>query len=184
MTYKLNYALKYIDDNATEFIKNFGSDAILITKALICAEDSRGWTHYGVDYISLVRGIVKFITFKGFRGVSTIEQQLSRNIYRRENRNILLCKIDELVLSYRISKKRPKIAIWTAYLMSAYYGTNYTNYSKIRNKYCLHGELNEENAAKIISCLKYPLSKDEKINGVKRNDRVKFIQKAIYSTHF
>ena len=50
--------------------------------AVIAVEDSRFWKHKGIDYIAIMRAIVKDIIHAGFKeGASTITQQLTKVMF-------------------------------------------------------------------------------------------------------
>ncbi|WP_365785931.1 transglycosylase domain-containing protein [Phenylobacterium sp.] len=91
------------------------------------------------------------------RGISTIEQQLARTIFPRRGQPLLVAKVRELVLAWRLSRARPKIALWSAYLMTAYYGSGMNGYGSARQQFVKWGSpLSLLQASQIVSCLKYP----------------------------
>lgn len=138
-------------------MERHGLDYPVIIEALILSEDHRASRHNGIDFFSLARSVIKPTNGRFLSGVSTIEQQLARTIFPRNGRNIYIRKFYETYLSYYMSKKRPKFAIWSAYLMSAYYGTGITGYTSARQVLYPSGRrLTNLQAAKIVSCLKYP----------------------------
>lgn len=155
--YELNPALDKIDLLSLIFIRDFGQDFPQIIAALLAAEDHRAHDHGGIDGRSIARSAYRAMQGTKFGGVSTIEQQLARTIYPRRGRNLFLAKVQELILSLRIAKRRPKYAIWCAYLMLAYYGTGLDGYKAARAQFCRSGgAVTRRQAASIVSCLKYP----------------------------
>lgn len=175
--YNLDIALAYIDANSAKFLKKHGADYPIIIKSLIAAEDHRAERHRGIDYRSMARAAVKLLAGRRFNGISTIEQQLARTIFPRNKRNVVLAKIDELVLSYRIAHNRPKFAIWSSYLMTAYYGAGLNGYAAARaNLYQNKEELTDESAASIVSCLKYPRPSNPSSSWlIKHKNRVDYV---------
>ena len=155
--YKIDFALEFVDMHYDQFLRNYAPDYPIIVDALLAAEDHRGNSHIGIDFRSLARAVLRHIAGRKISGVSTIEQQLARTIYPRTHRNLYFSKLRELILSFQISCRRPKVAIWSAYLMGAYYGTGLHNYHDARALFGTRGvPLSKEQAAAIVSLLKYP----------------------------
>ncbi len=156
--YNVEHAIQFSADAGRNMVRAYASDLELIVPALIAAEDHRASHHSGIDIRSLIRGLRTSALRLSLKpaGVSTIEQQLVRIIYPRAGRNIFVCKFNELILSYRLSKRISKLALWCAYLQSAYYGTDLQGYEQVRNHFCGEGALTEKRAIQIVSCLKYP----------------------------
>ncbi len=97
--------------------------------ALVATEDARYFEHEGVDSRSLLRVLFKTILFKdkGSGGGSTINQQLAKNMYGRNNHgalSILVNKSKEAFLAYRLEKIYSKEEILTLYLNTIPFGEN------------------------------------------------------------
>jgi penicillin-binding protein 1A len=154
----LRMAIDFVDKHADAFLEYYAPDAPILYSALCAAEDHRASYHSGIDTRSISRGaLVAARDLRRIRGISTIEQQLARTIFPRRGRNLLLAKIDELVLAWQLSKSRPKIALWSAYLMAAYYGSDLNGYGSAKRKFVKRGQhLSAFQASQIVSCLKYP----------------------------
>ncbi|MBB3764810.1 transglycosylase domain-containing protein [Sphingomicrobium lutaoense] len=90
--------------------------------AMIAVEDRRFRHHPGVDPIGIGRGILDSIT-KGHRvrGVSTISQQLARNVFLTPEREIGR-KIREGIIALALEQKFSKDQILELYLNRVYFG--------------------------------------------------------------
>ncbi len=66
---------------------DFSAIPINVINALVATEDSRFYSHEGIDEISLVRVLVKTLILgnKSSGGGSTLSQQLAKNLYPRRN---------------------------------------------------------------------------------------------------
>lgn len=99
-------------------------------EALVAGEDSRFWTHSGVDFIGTVRALLS--TFRGSsQGGSTITQQLARNAYNlkgealRRHETTIQRKLVEAFLSRRIEQKYKKEEILGFYLNRIFFGKEF-----------------------------------------------------------
>ena len=142
---------------AARFLREHASDVPLIFEALLAAEDHRGLKHQGIDWFSIGRAIYRVPEMKGFKGISTIEQQLVRTIFPRRGVPRWRRKGRECALAVHVAKTLPKTTIWAAYLHCAYYGRDYPTYAHIRRKFIQReASIDVVAAARIVSCLKYP----------------------------
>ena len=90
--------------------------------AMVAIEDRRYWSHPGVDPIGIGRGIMIAFENKGrVRGVSTITQQLARNIFLTSNREWGR-KVREGILALALERKFSKEQILELYLNRVYFG--------------------------------------------------------------
>lgn len=98
--------------------------------ALCAGEDSRFFTHNGVDYIGIVRALKLNLEGKS-QGASTITQQLARNAYGlkdeavRRNESTIERKLVEAFLAMRIESRYSKREILEFYLNRIYFGSGY-----------------------------------------------------------
>ncbi len=118
---------KYFSENRTNI--KFEYLPKHLVDALIATEDARYFEHDGVDTKSLLRVIFKTILTnnKSSGGGSTINQQLVKNMYGRENHGFLtmpINKIKEAFLAYRLSKVYSKSEILTLYFNTVPFGEN------------------------------------------------------------
>jgi penicillin-binding protein 1A len=90
--------------------------------ALITREDTRFYSHRGVDPIGIARAAIRNLIFGGIRqGGSTITQQLARNSFPLGGRNYGR-KLIEAALAFRIETELTKEQILEAYMNRIYFG--------------------------------------------------------------
>lgn len=93
--------------------------------AVLAAEDHRFYSHGGVDPIALARAIWNNVrTFSLREGGSTITQQLAKNIYFTQSREITR-KIAEMFMAWKLEKELEKDEILELYINCIYYGSGY-----------------------------------------------------------
>ncbi|MBI5025890.1 MAG: PBP1A family penicillin-binding protein [Nitrospirae bacterium] len=93
-----------------------------LIKAVVAVEDSRFWTHKGLDYIAIARALLKDALAGGIKeGGSTITQQLAKVIFLTPERTIQR-KLKEATLAFRIEKHLSKKEILEVYLNKVYFG--------------------------------------------------------------
>ncbi len=131
------------DIRPTQATKIFSSDGVLLgtvyqenrevvrlkeipkdlRNAVIAVEDSRFYSHNGIDIKGIVRAIIS--NLRGGRvvqGGSTITQQLARNIYLSQRRT-LNRKLQEAALAIRLERNYSKDQILELYLNQVYFGS-------------------------------------------------------------
>ncbi|TNH05931.1 penicillin-binding protein 1A [Testudinibacter sp. TR-2022] len=90
--------------------------------AVLATEDSRFYTHYGLDPIGIARALKVAISDGGAsQGASTITQQLARNFFLTPERT-LVRKVKEAILAIEIEKNLSKDEILSLYLNKIYLG--------------------------------------------------------------
>ncbi len=90
--------------------------------AVIAVEDSRFWRHKGIDYLAIMRAIIKDIIHVGLKeGGSTITQQLAKVMFLTPEKT-LKRKIREAALAIKIEKNLDKKEILELYLNKIYFG--------------------------------------------------------------
>lgn len=93
--------------------------------AVISVEDHRFYKHGGVDIIAIARAAINDIKAMSFvEGGSTIPQQLSKNIYFTQEKEITR-KIAEVFMAFELEKNYEKDEILELYLNTSYYGDGY-----------------------------------------------------------
>ncbi len=94
-----------------------------LQEATIATEDSRFYTHHGVDPRGILRALVSNMRAGNTsgQGGSTLTQQLARNLYL-SNEKTYRRKIAEILMARRIEAQYGKAEILEAYLNTAYYG--------------------------------------------------------------
>ncbi|SEM04904.1 penicillin-binding protein 1A [Maribacter orientalis] len=100
-----------------------------LKQALISIEDERFYDHSGIDFKSLIRVGLKTILMNddSAGGGSTLTQQLAKNLYPRKERNqtnIVVDKIKEMIIAKRLEKIFNKDEILTNYLNTVSFGDN------------------------------------------------------------
>ena len=94
----------------------------ILKEAFIAAEDSRFYSHPGIDVIGIFRALLKNIEAGGVvQGGSTITQQVTKSFLLTPERSYTR-KIKEAILAYRISQAFSKDEILFLYLNQIYLG--------------------------------------------------------------
>ncbi len=93
------------------------------TKAIIAVEDSRFYSHNGLDHLGLARALWRNLLAGGIRqGGSTITQQLSKNMFFSFERKWVR-KIKELLVALQLEATFSKEEILEAYCNQVYFGS-------------------------------------------------------------
>ena len=93
-----------------------------IPDAVMAAEDTRFYEHFGIDPRGFARAIlVDLKTLSLSQGGSTITQQLVKNLMERRNRNLFM-KVNELFLAPVLEFKYTKKQIFERYLNEIFLG--------------------------------------------------------------
>ncbi len=93
--------------------------------AVIAVEDSRFRYHTGFDVISLGRAVIgNFKSGELEQGGSTITQQLARNMYFEQDKQISR-KLAEMLVALEIEKEYDKDEIFELYVNIIYFGSGY-----------------------------------------------------------
>ena len=110
--------------------------------AIVSIEDSRFFSHNGLDYEAIIRSIVANIKDKSLsQGASTITQQLVKNIYL-SNEKTIERKINEAILSLKLEKILNKEDILASYLSNVLFGGKIYGI-KMASKYYFNKEIEE-----------------------------------------
>ena len=116
----------YVQNRDTVSYKDMAPD---LTLALVGAEDNRFFSHHGIDYVGMLRAMVKnWRAGKIRQGASTVTQQLARNSYpdvlpsadRSINRKML-----EAFVALRVEENFSKEQILEFYLNRVYFGAGF-----------------------------------------------------------
>ena len=90
--------------------------------AVVAVEDSRFWQHKGIDYLAIMRAVVKDIIHVGLKeGGSTITQQLAKVVFLTSEKTFKR-KLREAALAIKIEKNLDKKEILELYLNKIYFG--------------------------------------------------------------
>jgi penicillin-binding protein 1A len=91
-----------------------------VSRAIVATEDSRFYSHHGLDPQSIVRGLYTFVTQGKLEG-ATIDVQLAKLLYDGD-RTGLWETTKEAVLALKLDGKYSKREILAMYLDAAYFG--------------------------------------------------------------
>jgi penicillin-binding protein 1A len=94
----------------------------LMKDSLLAVEDSRFYSHGGVDPIGVGRALVAMLTGGRVQGASTITQQVARTFFLSRSRT-LERKLKEAMLAYRIEAQLSKDQILELYMNQIYLGS-------------------------------------------------------------
>jgi penicillin-binding protein 1A len=95
-----------------------------LKKAALAAEDARFYEHKGIDFIGVLRAILKNVEAgEMVQGASTITQQVTRALLLSSEKS-LTRKIKEAILAWQIDALLTKDEILTIYLNQIYFGQN------------------------------------------------------------
>jgi penicillin-binding protein 1A len=93
-----------------------------LINAVIAVEDSRFWSHKGIDYIGIARALVVDIMHASIKqGGSTITQQLAKVMFLSPEKTIAR-KVKEAHLAIKLEKELTKQEILELYLNKVYFG--------------------------------------------------------------
>ncbi len=152
---------KYYFENRT----NIGLDSITpyAVHALIATEDVRFYEHKGIDKISMLRVFFKTLLLgdRSSGGGSTLSQQLSKNLYPREEQQVIfipVVKLKEMFTAYQIEKLYTKDEILALYLNTVSFGENTFGIESAAQQYFSTNafDLSLPQAATLIGILKGP----------------------------
>jgi len=180
--------------------KIYGSDGVLLGKyftenrnnvqydeispnvvgALVATEDARYFKHNGMDFRATLRVIFKNVILqdRGAGGGSTINQQLIKNLYKRENFGLLsipVFKMKEIIVGRRIDKVFTKKDIIANYLNTVPFGERAFGIGTASQRYFnkMPQDLSLEEAATLIGMLKatgtYNPRRNPEMSKVRRN---------------
>jgi penicillin-binding protein 1A len=126
--------------------------------AMISTEDRRFRSHIGIDPIGIGRALASAVTTgHRVRATSTITQQLARNIFLTNNRNVMR-KVKEAILAMALERKFSKDQILELYLNRVYFGGGAYGIDAASRKFFGHGadHLSLGEAAIIAGLVKAP----------------------------
>lgn len=126
--------------------------------AMVAVEDRRFYYHPGVDPYGLGRAVFVSLTDGGgLRATSTITQQLARNVYLNNNRDIGR-KLREMILAMAMETKFSKEQILELYLNKVYFGGGAYGVDAASRRFFDHGaeEISLAEATIIAGLVKAP----------------------------
>lgn len=131
------------------------ADLTILVHALVCAEDHRFYSHYGVDLRAIVRAIVVTTFTDTKQGGSTITQQLTR-VITCDFRRTLSRKFKELCIAAWLDSRLTKQEQAVAYLHLAYFGWRMNGWKQAASRLHIAAPCSVAEAASIVARLKYP----------------------------
>ena len=93
----------------------------MMINAVVASEDSRFYSHPGVDFRGLVRGFYGFVRGVNLGGGSTITMQLANNI-SFDSDNVYARKLKEIPFALRLQQELSKAEILELYLNLVFFG--------------------------------------------------------------
>lgn len=132
--------------------------APIMRKAAVAAEDSRFYTHEGIDTEAIQEAMEKNLEKgKVVYGASTISQQTVKNMFLSSSRDYLR-KWHELLLTWSMENHLAKSRILETYLNVAEFGTGIYGVEAASRYYwgISASQLNSEQAAQLAACLPSP----------------------------
>jgi penicillin-binding protein 1A len=152
----------------------------IFIQTLCAGEDSRFFSHDGVDYMGVIRAL-KLTAQGNSQGASTITQQLARNAYnlkeeaKKRNETTIQRKLVEAFVAYRIEKRYSKREILEFYINRIFFGSGFYGLRSASLGYFGKEpmDLNAAECASIVTLIKYPNGRsplnDPKVNLAGRN---------------
>lgn len=113
----------YVQDRSNS---RFAEISPNIINALLATEDARYYDHSGIDPRATI-AIPVYAMLRKKRGSSTITQQLAKNLFPRESKNLFtlpFLKLKEIVLAVKLERNLTKNEIITLYLNTVPFGDN------------------------------------------------------------
>lgn len=157
-----------------------------VINAFISIEDSRFFSHKGVDFKSLLRSIYVNLKNKDFvQGASTITQQLVKNIYLSNEKSVER-KINEAVLALKLERIMDKKDILASYLSNVLFGGRIYGV-KMASKYYFNKELRDleiKEAALLAGMVQMPNYYNPFINYEAATNRRNLVLKRMYDEKF
>ncbi|MBP3440504.1 MAG: transglycosylase domain-containing protein [Tidjanibacter sp.] len=141
-----------------------------LVQALVATEDSRFYSHSGIDFISLARVGVKTLALgdRGQGGGSTITQQLAKNLFPRDTARtdsklrktgkLVIAKFKEWITAVKLEHNYTKDEIVSMYFNTVFYGSNAYGIKSAAHTFFkkLPSDLNIQEAALLVGVVNAP----------------------------
>ncbi|MCK9896201.1 biosynthetic peptidoglycan transglycosylase [Frankia sp. AgB32] len=95
-----------------------------VVEALVATEDSRFYSHHGIDPVGAVRGVVGPLLGDEDQGGATLDQQLVKILYTG-GRRTLTDRVEQTALAVKLDARYSKTDILRMYLDTVYFGHGY-----------------------------------------------------------
>lgn len=165
----------YLVNRTTVPYKNISKHVV---NALVATEDTRFFKHKGVDTKSIFRVLIKTLLMQdqSSGGGSTINQQLIKNLYKRDRYGKLTMpvnKVKEMIVGRRLEKVFTKEDILTHYLNTVPFGERVFGIEAAANRFYSKSakELSLDEAATLIGMLKATTSYSPRRNPERSKER-------------
>ena len=156
-------------------------------KALVAVEDSRFYTHHGVDWVRTIGAMVNMVVpiRENYGGGSTITQQLIKNITGDDDVTVQR-KIQEILRALEFEKNYTKEDILEYYLNTVYFGHGCYGIETAANTYFgVHAsELTVAQAASIAGITRSPTYYDPLKYPERNKSRQELILRLMYDQGF
>ena len=189
-------SLIHIQDNQEDLIKTIGnqdSNYIIyddlpnhLINAVLAIEDRKFFNHFGIDFFSIIRAVIKNIKSARYaEGASTITQQLAK-LYFLSSKKTLKRKFTEILLAIKLERYFSKEEILELYLNKAYFGSgNYGINSAAQDYFSKKiNQLNIHEAALLAGLLKAPSKFSPKTNPLLSEERTNIVLSAMVEAGF
>ncbi len=93
-------------------------------RALLATEDTRFFSHHGVDPVGAVRATAGFLVISGDVGGATLDQQLVKILYT-DGRRGFTDRVEQVALAVKLDARYRKTEILRMYLDTVYFGHGY-----------------------------------------------------------
>lgn len=156
-----------------------------LIEALVATEDSRYYTHSGIDFVSLTRVALKTVALgrKDQGGGSTITQQLAKNLFPRDTVSyknpikrggkIVVTKLKEWITAVKLEYNYTKEEIIAMYFNEVFFGSNAYGIKSAAKTFFNKepSELNIQEAAMLVGVVNAPTRYNPKNNPEKAMER-------------
>ncbi|MDP7318028.1 MAG: transglycosylase domain-containing protein, partial [SAR324 cluster bacterium] len=93
-----------------------------LVQALLASEDSRFFSHYGIDPIRIFKALYIDVMAGGFvQGASTLTQQTAR-LFLLSTQKLIIRKLREMLLAFQLERQFTKEQILSLYLNKVFLG--------------------------------------------------------------
>ncbi len=163
---------------------NLASLPAYVPAAFVSIEDRRFYEHSGVDPMGIARAIVADMTKgRAAQGASTITQQLARNLFLSNDRN-LERKATEAVYAIELERVYSKQQILGLYLSRAYFGEGAYGIEAASARYFNKPArgLTLREAAMLAAVMKAPANYNPAANAARSAERTRLVLDAMVDT--
>ena len=123
----------FLNDEEQWHLKVEDEIPVNLREAVITYEDKNFYTHHGVDFLAIIRAIVKNVSGSKRSGASTITMQIAK--LSKPKKRTYINKYIEMIQSFKIEMILDKESILKLYLNNAPYGGNIIGYGTASRMY-------------------------------------------------